>query len=187
MDKQEYIEIQINKKKIMLFIMGTMLFVIAGLFMIFGSPKLKILKKILHFLGIDSPATLQIVSIMIGIIGIVFFGLGAIFFIKRLLDKKAGFIINEEGITDNSSFFMLGFISWKEIVDVQITNQGTCIFVDNPNSYIDKEQNPIIRKLMQWNNKSNGSVMTTSPLLEISQRDLCELLQNRLQKYKASE
>ena len=51
-------------------------------------------------------------------IGIIFFGYGSIYFLKRMKTKKEMLIVNSKGITDNTSAISLGFIPWENIENV---------------------------------------------------------------------
>lgn len=47
-------------------------------------------------------------------------GFGTIFLIFRTIVNKNLIVVDKKGITDNSSAIALGFISWDDIVDIQL-------------------------------------------------------------------
>lgn len=63
---------------------------------------------------------LQIIMKIALFIGIFFFGYACIYFIKKIKDNKEMLIINNKGITDNTTAISFGFIPWKDIEDVYI-------------------------------------------------------------------
>lgn len=74
--------------------------------------------------------------------GFIFFGYGFFFFVKKAKSKKEILIVDEKGITDNSTSLALGFIPWKDIEDIYIDsvmgNQFIEIVLNNEEYYIQK-------------------------------------------------
>ena len=48
----------------------------------------------------------------LGLIYAIFFGIIAVSMIQKISEKKAGLVINKQGVTDNSSGLSIGFIPW---------------------------------------------------------------------------
>ena len=86
------IKIQLNKIKITLLTIGSVLFVIAGYFMLWS---------------------------FIGIVAILFFGATGIYGIIKLFDSKTGLKIDSNGITDNSNATSIGLIKWNDIYQIR--------------------------------------------------------------------
>lgn len=153
---KEKIEIPISKKKIYLGILGSLLFVIAGIWLFFNTN-----------LYVDFPLRLfrnPIIVKAVGILGILFFGTTGIFGFKKLFDKKVGLIIDSNGITDNSNASSVGLIEWNDITDI-ITKQVMStkfllINVTNPEKYIGKAKSRMKAKLMRSNMKMYGTPLS---------------------------
>lgn len=55
------------------------------------------------------------------IASVIFFGLVAVTMFRKFSDKKPGLIINNQGITDNSSGVSAGLIPWNDIDKIKIS------------------------------------------------------------------
>ena len=132
-----------------------------------------------------SPETVRI----IGVVGIVFFCAAGIFGIKKLFDKKAGLIIDEKGITDNTSALSTGLIEWKDINGITLSQVNSIKFlrigVKNPEKYISKAKNRIKAKLMKINMNMYGSpIFITSNSLKYNFEELETIMQSEFKKNK---
>lgn len=174
----ETINISLSKKKILLFIFGSLVFVILGiLFTIFP----------------DKFTTLLIRNILlirlIGIIAVLFFGFALITLTRKVLfDKNLGIIINEKGIIDNSSFVAVGLIKWEDIISIEKSKVRSTNFllikVKKPENYIDN-QNPIKSKLLKANYKSYDTpISISSNFISCNFNQLEKLILNRFEQYK---
>ncbi len=172
------IEIALSKKKIFLMLLGALAFVAVGLWFVIAPPKISN-----SYWG--NPTKIAIV----GYASIVFFGLCAFVLIKKLPDNKPGLVIDEKGLTDNSSGVSAGQILWSDIVDIsviEIHRQKLILLqVTNPQDYIDKQTSGFKRKMMQLNYKMYGTpLIITSNELKIS---FDELLSTLIDKLKEEE
>lgn len=59
------------------------------------------------------------------IIGIIFFGFATLYLIYRTITKKELVIVDENGITDNSSAASIWFIPWNDIKNIEIKSTET--------------------------------------------------------------
>lgn len=123
-----------DKKRLMWLVLGALAFVGIGIWMILsGNWGEKI----------------------IGGISILLFGAAFLFFIPRLLGRKASLFMNEEGIIDDSSYVSAGAIRWDEIEDIGITEYSgqrwISIKLYDPQGFVQK-QPPLKRWLMNLNN-----------------------------------
>jgi hypothetical protein len=173
------IEIPLSKKKMFLTLFGSIVFVTLGFWFLFYPPQ------------IDNPffgnSTIIFLS---GLASIIFFGLIAITITKKISDNKAGFVINDEGIIDNSSGVSAGLVKWidiQEIKQINVMNQRFLMFiVKNPQGYIDRETNIIKRKAMQMNFNSYGSPISISAnALDTDFDRLHELLKSKFVEKKS--
>lgn len=172
------IEIQISKAKIILMLIGSLLFVFLGISFL-GDPE-KFQTSYRHW----NPFFVSIV----GVISIIFFGFGAFILSKRLFQKKAGLIIDEEGILDTKSIAN-NKIYWKDIDQLSahtvLRQKFILIKVINPYEYIERETSSVKRNLMGFNLKNYGSPFTIGANdLQISFDKLFLLLNSELDKYR---
>jgi len=143
------IEIPLKKIKIGLYLLGAMVFVLLGGWMINSAllAKNQLVGKFIFFI--------------IGLAGVLFFGLLAFVMLIKIFKTKAGLILSDEGLTDNTSGVAAGFISWKEIRKINISNSGSnsylVVLVKNPEKFIKRERNFIKRFAMRMNYKMTGT------------------------------
>jgi hypothetical protein len=64
----------------------------------------------------------EVLFIIVGIIGTVFFGVCFIFIVKTVICKTPLLLIREDGITDMSTATSVGFIAWGEIESISVRN-----------------------------------------------------------------
>ena len=172
------IEIPLNKTRILMMLMGTLVFVIIGFWFVIAPPEIDN-----SFWG--DPTKLTI----IGYASILFFGLCAYFFIRKLPDNKPGLVIDDTGIFDNSGGLSAGNILWtdmEEISVIQIQKQKMImIYLKNPQEYIDRQTSFLKKKGMQLNYKSYGTpISITSTGLKTSFDELYEIITNKFMENK---
>ena len=166
----QQIEIQLSKIKLVLAIVGSLIFVGLGLWFVISPPGPQ------HFHRY-SPTTMLVA----GYASIIFFGLCALILIRKLPDNRPGLIIDDEGITDNSSGISSGKVLWSDISNIsliEIRNQRLILLlVNNPYDYINRQTNKFEKKLMEINYNRYGTPLSlTSNGLKISFNDLHKLL-----------
>lgn len=112
-----------------------------GIFYIFMSLLITFLSLFITFLKQEG-LILQIIFSTIGVLGIILFGLGTLYFFKRTIEGRTLLIVDSKGITDNTSFISVGFIPWKDIKSIIKTNslnqKFISIDVKDNNKYITK-------------------------------------------------
>jgi hypothetical protein len=173
------IEIPLSKKKMTWGLIISIIFIGAGIWMIFSPPEKN------HLLFGNS--TFLFVA---GLTSVLFFGLTAIVIVKKIPDNKAGLIINDEGIFDNSNGVSTGLVLWtdiKEIKVAQVMSQKFLMFiVNNPQDYIDRQTNTLKKKGMQMNLNFYGSPISISAnALTTNFDNLYGLLQQKFNEKKA--
>lgn len=171
------IEIPLSKRNLAFMLLGSAGFVVIGLLMVgwpenFGTFSLSI-------------AIVQIV----GAISALFFGTIGYFIGRRLLDDRMGLRIDERGITDRSSGVSVGLIEWADIRGLDTRRVSTerflVLLTDQPEKYIDRAPNAIVRKAMQANHRMTGSPLNISArTLQISFEELVELIQREWTRYR---
>ena len=169
------IEIQLSKSNLLLLAIGATGFVVMGiLFAIKPS---------------NFQPHQQTLITTLGIVSILFFGACLLFMVKKLFDNKAGLMIDENGITDNSSGTSVGLIEWEDITNIKTSQVGFAKFIlietTNPEKYISKAKNSISKKGMRANHKTYGTPLSiSSNTLQIK---FDELLKVILQAYKTKQ
>jgi hypothetical protein len=180
MNSNPTIEIALSKSKLTKFLIFSILFLAAGGWMLSAEPL-----SGNYLLG--NPVVKNLVATLAIAMGT----LGIIFFIKKLNDKRPGFVINEDGINDNSSAVAFGKIHWRDISHIQTTGimnqQFIVIGLKNPQEYIDRYTQSMRRKSMQWNVKQYGSpVIISTSSLKCNRDELRQLLESKLAAYRSA-
>jgi len=171
--KKEQIEIPLNKKNLIVMLIGSIAFVCIGIWFVL-QPEL-----ISNQLFSNKTFT-----IIIGVVSILFFGLCAIYIIRKLPDDKPGLTIDNIGLIDNSSGFSVGKIQWSDIENISVITihrqKLILLYVKNPQEYIKRESSGFRRKLLQSNYSIYGTPLSiTSNALKIKFEDLLNVLNER--------
>jgi hypothetical protein len=178
------LEIQIKKVFFIFPILGSIAFVISGIYIIASS--FSELPEISKNDFYSNP----FVMVFIGILSITFFGFGLIVLFRKFLDKNPGLIIDSIGIVDNTAAFTTKRIKWENIKQIKKYNllfglfgQFIVIIVDNNDIYIKQFKNKIFQIMAKLDQKMTGSpINIPSNLLEYKQKELINILQNELTK-----
>lgn len=171
-------EISLNKTKILGLLFGAIVFMALGVLFInepetFVSPIMR------------NPEIIRIS----GISSVVFFGLCFVVIARKLFDNKPGLIIDQYGITNNTNATDIGLIEWADIIEVEkkhvMSNKFLILYVKQPEKYIDRAKNLIVKQAIKMNNKTYGSPITiVSSSLKIDFDDLEMLINAELEKRK---
>ena len=176
MEQIEPVTIPFSKKKLLLILIISIIIVWLGVQFVMDPSA---------FSNIRNSPRLVLIA---GLIAIPFFGLTATIALRKLLDKRAGLIINEEGIIDNASGVSAGLVLWSDIREIKVWGKDDkclMIIVKNPQDYIDKATNPFKRGMMKSNHKSYGSPISISAsALQTNFDDLYNLLLEKMREYK---
>lgn len=168
------IEIPLSKKKLLLMLIGSIGFVALGLWFIINPPT------------ISNPVFGNPTVIFVtGIASILFFGLCGVYIARKLPDNKPGLIIDNVGLTDNSSGVSAGQILWSDIENISVIEihrqKLIMLQVKNPQDYIDKQTSGIKSKMMQMNFNMYGTPLSiTSNSLQIKFDELLNILNDHL-------
>jgi len=179
------IEIPLSKTKLAKLLFFSILFLLAGLWMIITDPQT------------SNPIFNNPIIKVIGSYGSTLMGaLGIYYFTKKLFDKGQGLVIDEEGIYDNTSAFKFGLIPWSDIsqiyersIQASIASKQHFVTIGlvDPEKYILKEKNVLKQKLLAANAKSYGSPIHISTNgLKTNHNDLFKLISEHFENYKKS-
>lgn len=174
--------IELSKTKIALAILGTCAFVAIGIWLL-SLDEASIRSSRSFRLFFNNPTYVQ----GLGLVSIVLFGILALFFFKKLFDKKPGLVFTNSGIVDNASAVSAGFIPWSEVTGSQMfeiqQQQMLIIMVRDPQRYVDRG-NALKRKLNQANYKMCGSpIAISSTTLKINCSELRAVFDEYHRKY----
>ncbi len=129
--------------------------------------------------------------IIIGVLCLMFSVLGCVVFLRQLINKNPGVIINDDGITFYPGTFGSNFIAWGDILKFRVKEiaQSRCIsiFIIDPFSFIDRKS-AWKRKIMSFSYKKNQALMNYgTDNLKCDFDELLDLLNMRLTEYKLAE
>ena len=109
-------------------------------------------------------------------------------------------IINEQGIIDSSNPISIGLIEWNDISGISIIKPQVPVFglgttvstqkmiilkTDNPEKFIERLRNPILKETLKYNNKIYGSPLTIiSSGLNIKFSELENIVKEQMHKWK---
>jgi hypothetical protein len=169
------VTIPFSKGKTSLWLIGALVFVAAGCWLLFGNPNFD-----------NALLDNQWLTKMTGTASLVFFGIAAYFFIRKLMASGPGLVIHDIGIEDYSSTVALK-VYWKNIEaieTIQIQSQPIILLkVSNPQAYIDRAKG-FKRKMMALNYKWYGTPLSISANgLQISFDELLQLISGRFETY----
>ena len=173
------VKIQISKKKLSFGMLGSSLFIIGGLWMIFD---------VSSFSDRQNPYVIQ----GIGIASVFIFSFLLFMFIRRIMSSRAGLLIDEKGITDHSSEISVGLIEWEDITGIRkrelMGSKVLLIDVRDPQKYISRSEGKIQRNLLSSNLSSfRTPISISSNSLQIRFHELEMLCQEQLKAYWDSQ
>jgi hypothetical protein len=174
------IEIGFNRNKIFLMIFGSLVFIVGGAWLFFWTPTPLAGPSIFR-----NPAFIKI----IGGLCVVFFGYTLFLYLQKLKDKTPALIVDNTGITDNSSGLAVGHIPWGDIIEIKtrrVFNQKfLMVIVRNPQDYISRQKSRVRKKLMQQNHRFYGSpISITANVLQTGFDEVENLLTKKFAEQK---
>jgi hypothetical protein len=170
MDMEGVVVIPLKKTKLLKIVVIAGVFVAIGIFMMF---------------------TEDVVALLFGLAGILFFGSILAFSVRKLFDRKPGLIVTSGYIEDNASGVAAGMIPWSEIRGISIATvqaqQFLTIHVTDPEKYV--ERGGVLKRMMnRVNLKHFGSpVHIPATTLDIDFDDLATLVEYRFQLHRQSQ
>lgn len=168
------IVIPLSKKKIIFIILGSLIFIVLGLWFVLAPD----MKKYL------TPA----IAWVIGCSSLLIFGLSLAYGIIKFFDKKPGLVIDERGILDNSSGMAAGLIPWGMITFIKpmeiAQTKYLKVGVTDPEEVIARQRG-FKKMLMKYNYKFSHTPVTVSAnSLKIPFGELEKLLKSKWAQYK---
>jgi len=167
---EHIIRLYSNKKKTVLMLIGSLLFVTGGIFFV------------MHPESFDGE---PLITRMIGILCILFFGFAAIVFVRYLISNRLLLEITDQGL--HIGDIHKTFIEWQDISGFkEIAIYSTpiiIILIKNSKAVIDDEPNMIKKKMMQFNMNYGSPYNLSSGNMAIRHKELFRLLNEKLIKY----
>lgn len=176
--KSNDIIIALSKKWLVIYLCSSFIFVVIG-FLLLINPS-----------DFISPISKNIPVIeIIGCLGIIIFGFASVLLLKKLIDKKSGLILSEQGIYDNASSSGVGLIEWEDIESIVVidkeSERGIVIKVTDHEKYIARIKNKLVKINMRASIKWYESpIIITAANLEIDDDELQKLITQYYQKFK---
>ncbi|MCW4469913.1 hypothetical protein OGH69_13115 [Flavobacterium sp. MFBS3-15] len=170
--------IPIHKGKLIKLLIFSVIFILAGIWIITVKPGVSDTFLNNGFIKYGAAAA----AIIMGISAM-------IFFIIKMSDEKPGFIIDSKGLTDNASGVNAGFIPWEDIRHIYtsqvMSEKFIMIGVSYPEKYINRQTQFLKRKAMNFNYKAYGSpISITANGLKTSHEELLATLNEMWGKFK---
>lgn len=174
------ITISLSKKKLVKSLIGSIVFVIIGIWMLTTQPETS--NPIFNDALIKNGAA---------ILCVVFFGAMIFLFIGKLRDNKYGLTIDEKGFHDNSSATSVGTVLWEDIegfMQIEVVRQKMIVvYVNNPDVYIERETKGWVKRTRKHNLSQYGSpIIISAHALNCSVQDLKKMLEKGLEVCKFS-
>jgi hypothetical protein len=126
----------------------------------------------------------------VGLATVALFGSVALIALRKLLDRSPGLVLDDRGVTDNSSLFPAGFIPWSDIAGVTMRRfKSEHIFymlLKDPDGYIARCGSPLRRTMLRIGQKFSRRKAPPSPVaincsnLNIGADELVRLLRGFL-------
>lgn len=172
------IEIYSSKKKSISLFVVSLLFVVCGIYIFMYAE---------DFTGFTVKNIVFIKTI--AVLAVVFFGLGLYVSARQLFSDQLLVVIDRKGINANPKKSLTEFIPWQHIKgfsELKLHNQNFIIIdVDNPDYWIQREENKIQKKMMEFNASNCGSPFSLSAnSMKMSNTELLQTLNENFNKYK---
>lgn len=168
--------ISFNKNRLIKYFIISILFIVTGILFITNP---------MWFIKSNDSLVIKIIGYAV----VIFFSACGIFISQKLFDKKPGLILDAEGITDNSSAVAAGKILWKDIKSIAVQQVQAQSFiminVKNPEFYLQRERNPIKKRMMELNYRLYQTPLhITANGLKIGFEELYEIITEKYNSMK---
>lgn len=169
--------IPLNKTKSTRYFLGSLLLCVFGILFI-TTPE--------WFIRSDNPTVIKIV----GYILVILFGAFTLLFSQRVFDKKPAMVLDDEGFIDNTSGVNTGKVLWTDVTDVFVKEgmgqKFIMLKVKNPQTYIEREKNPLKIRIMDMNNRLYQTPINISAKgMRISFDDLHQLINKKFMEHSS--
>jgi len=194
--ENDKIEIYFRKWVFFLTFLVSVIFVILGIFIIFLSfNNDKYFTQEQYQLLLSNPFSRfmynPVTEIFFGTMSVLFFGFAAIVFFRILFYKKPGLVIDNTGIIYSTSS-SAKYILWENITGIKSYNliivRGIIIVINNPNEYIERYKNIVLKIMAKIDTKIQGSpIYIPTDVLKCKHKELVKILRDELEKRKNAD
>ncbi len=163
--------IALSKRKLLLLALGCLILVVGGAFLAVSPATFR-----------DNPFVRDERFVrLVGVAGIVLFGLFGFYIGRKLLDSAPGLVVGPEGFVDNSSGLAAGLLPWTEVTGVdELSLMGqrfVVVHLRDPAAFIARQPNAFKRRMLATNLSSYGSpVFLSANTLQCTHAELKALL-----------
>lgn len=170
------IQIPYGKLKFFLVMIGSLLLVLLGIMILIAE---EAMTSIMY--------RNELFNRIIAVSCILFFGAISVTAPIIFFKKKMGIIINEQGITDYSTFSSIGLIEWKDIKGIRMVDfkktKALLIDTNKPKKYLDMAKSGFKKRMLNSNNRIYGTpIYITATILDISVTDLESIMTEAFNK-----
>ncbi|WP_096270174.1 STM3941 family protein [Paucisalibacillus globulus] len=129
--------------------------------------------------------------IIIGALGFTFFGLCFVYYVINTFRRKPALIVNQEGITDQSTYIGAGLVRWDEIANIDFVSFSGQTFLGiytvDPDLIVDRSSS--FKKMLNQMNKGLLDTQVNIPvkILDCSMDDLVETINNYWKQTEIAE
>ncbi|MFA5620911.1 MAG: STM3941 family protein [Weeksellaceae bacterium] len=129
------------------------------------------------------------IIIVIGILGVLFFGITLIYVGRKLSNKNLGLSLSDEGLLDTTTAFRFGSVDWEDISGFRAMKiartQTIAVDLINPDKYISRIDSKVFTRASEQNLKVYGTpVFINCDSLDMDNQQLLNLLTSELEKRK---
>ena len=181
MENKDRVEVALSKSKLVMLLFFSVLFLTISIWILVRQPE------------VSNPLFGNfIIKNVVSLLGILMGAFGVYFFTKKIFDKKPGVVIDSIGIIDNSSGASIGRIPWTDVMIIDhrefLNQKSVTIYLKKPEEYINKETNPIKRRLLKMSFKETGSPVNISPNgLKIPFNELKYIITQKFEEFQANK
>lgn len=166
------IEIPLSKRKLLLILLGALLFMALGLLFILNPEPFT--RRLL-----GSTFLVQV----LGVVCLLVFALFGWTALQKIGSSKLGLRIDDQGITDHSHANSMGRIPWEDISAIEMaevySTKIILVKVKHPQTYLERAKNALAKKSLERNIKMFGTpVSLVANSLQISSDELFRLVQS---------
>jgi hypothetical protein len=174
--------IELDRRKIVLGFVGTVVFVAVGIWLVMLDDSRVASGKSFRLL-MNSP----LLAHALGVVSILFFGALGVFLVKKVFDKKPGLVFSAGGLLDNAGATAAGLIPWEDIDGYDVLEisgrKMLIVMVGDPQRYIERG-NAVRRRLNLANFNMAGSPISISTrTLRTNLDELIDLFERYFTKY----
>jgi hypothetical protein len=180
MAKEAPIEIARNKKNLAFYLAGGLIVLCIGLFLVIDPYPFMTRGMMTSFIIVATGLAIMVLS-----------GIYCYILAVRMATVFPAMIISEEDIYDHTGSPADGLINWADVAEIKETQikgkRYLSIIVKHPQTYIDRQRNPVKRNVLVKLHEAYGSpIQIAADSLDYDFEGLKNLMKTRLEKFRAT-